>query len=107
MIDIVFTVSRFYTDTEFLNKCNEYYNKFNLSFTIEKNTSNPKFKNNWKLQLRIINGNYISFNGEVEADEVEIEIGGDEEEILYPDCPTELIENIVPEIKFMSSFADE
>jgi|688.fasta_scaffold01586_11 hypothetical protein len=64
LVDINFSVSKFYSDSVFINKCNEYYNNFNLKLSIQKDLSNPKYRNNWKLILTVIQGNYIVFDKE-------------------------------------------
>jgi hypothetical protein len=64
LVDINFSVSKFYSDPAFIKKCNDYYVKFNLNLSIQKEMSNPKYRNNWKLTLSVGKGNYIIFNQE-------------------------------------------
>lgn len=52
-----FTITRFYNNEAFINRCNEYFKQFNLSISFEQIFTNPRYKNNWKIQLNIISEN--------------------------------------------------
>lgn len=57
LVEMTFNISRFYKDPEFIKKCNEYYNNFNLQFSTQ---NDPKNRNKWKLELSVMDGNGTS-----------------------------------------------
>jgi hypothetical protein len=75
IVDLDFTVSRFYTDKEFLDMCNEHFNKFNLNFyvtNVPRQDGKNSFK--WKLELVINESGFINLNPEMkQTDQLDLE----------------------------------
>lgn len=66
--DMIFTVSRFYTDPEYLAICNDYFNKFNLNFYITNMTRKDGRKSfKWKLELVINKAGFINLRPLVDS----------------------------------------
>ena len=61
MVDLNFFISRFYSDSEYLKMCNDYYSKFNLEFHVT-NQKRPDGRNSfkWKLHLVINKSGFIN-----------------------------------------------
>lgn len=78
MVEMIFSISHFYSDDNFIKACNNYFNKYNLFFNITKDNSKPKFKNSWKLELTVGEGGYINFNPEENENELENESENEE-----------------------------
>ena len=49
-----FTVTRFYASEFFVKRCNEYFSKFGVVISFQQVYNNPRYKNNWRIELSII-----------------------------------------------------
>lgn len=58
--DIFFTMERFYSDSKFIQRCQEYYSQFNIHLDISRD-KNKQYKRYW-IQLTVDSSGIITFN---------------------------------------------